>query len=180
MIAKRKSIPWLALWGAVGFGVGGAIGGTVWFALEAPYLGFPIFGAIGGASLGFVLESWRKAGILALACAIGLGVGFLTGFFIVLTIWEPVHVEGLFLGVAGGAVSGASLGLALRNWEKAGLLALAGAVGFGIAVQVSWDLFRGPNLVLLGGVMKLVIWGILGGASLGAALGYLEKGNAAR
>jgi len=128
----------LPFWGAVGFGIGGAIEGTVWVALEARYLGIPIFGAIGGVSLGLALEGWKRAVVLALAGAIGFGVGFLIGFFIVLAVWEPMYyIEGLFLGAVGGSVGGASLGLALRNWGKAGLLALAGAVGFGVAVQVS-------------------------------------------
>ena len=174
--AKRKSIPWLALSGGIGFGIGGAIGGAIWFAFEVPQVGFAVLGAAGGVSLGLALEGWKRAVVLALAGAIGFGVGFLIGFFIVLAVWEPMYyIEGLFLGAVGGSVGGASLGLALRNWRKAGLLALAGAVGFGVAVQVSWDLFRDLNPVVLGGVMKLVIWGIVGGGSLGAALGYLER-----
>jgi len=121
------------------------------------------------------LGGWRKAVILALACSIGFGVGFLMGFFIVLTIWEPVHVEGLFLGTVGGTLGGASFGLVLRNWGKAGLLALAGAIGFGIAVQAFWDLLRGLSPQVLWGAITLAIWGIVGGAFLGTALGYLEK-----
>ncbi len=93
-----------ALYGAIGFGVGGAIGGVVWVALDAPQLGFPILGAVGGASLGFSLKDGKRAMLLALAGAIGFGVGFLMGFFIMLTIWEPVHVEGLFLGAIGGII----------------------------------------------------------------------------
>ena len=51
----------------------------------------------------------------------------------------------------------------------------AGAVGFGIAGQVSWDLFRVSDAAVLGAVTKVVIWGVVGGTFLGAALGYLEK-----
>ena len=170
-----KRIVKFALYGALGFGVGGVIGGAVWVALDAPQLGFPIFGAIGGASLGFSLKDGKRAMLLALAGAIGFGVGFLMGFFIVLTIWEPVYVEGLLLGVVGGTLGGASFGLVLRNWGKTGLLALAGAVGFGIAVQAAWDLLRGLSPQVLWGAITLAIWGIVGGAFLGAALGYLER-----
>ncbi len=164
-----------ALHATIGFGVGGAIGGGVWTVLDAPQLGFAIFGAIGGASLGFPLKDWNRTLLLALAGAIGFSIGFLMGFFIVLIIWEPVHVEGLFLGAVGGALGGASFGLVLRNWGKAGLLALAGAIGFGIAVQGVWDLLRGLSPHVLWGVITLTIWGIVGGTFVGAALGYLER-----
>ena len=173
-----KRIVKFAVYGAIGFGVGGAIGGVVWIALDAPQLGFPILGAIGGASLGLSLKHRKRAIFLALAGAIGFGVGFLAGFFIVLTIWEPVRVEGLFLGAVGGALGGASFGLVLRNWRKAGLFALAGAIGFGIAVQAFWDLLRGLSPQVLWGAITLAIWGIVGGAVLGAALGYLGKRKA--
>ena len=176
--AKKKGIPWFTLWGAIGFAIGGAIGGIL-LNLEEPILGFSIFGAIGGTLLGFPLGGWRKAVILALACAIGLGVGFLMAFFITLAVWGPPgHIEGLFRGAVGGAFGGASLGLALRKWGTAGLLALVGAVGFGIAAQFDMDilqLLHVSDATVLGFAMKLAIWGIGGGALLGAALGYLEK-----
>ena len=56
-----KRIVKFALYGAIGFGVGGAIGGVVWVALDAPQLGFPILGAIGGASLGLILKDRNRA-----------------------------------------------------------------------------------------------------------------------
>lgn len=174
-VNEMSGIAKFTLWGAIGFGVGGAIGGAVWVAFDTPQLGFPILGTIGGASLGVSLKDGKRTMLLALAGAIGFGVGFLTGFFIVLTIWKPVHIEGLFLGAVGGTVGGASFGLVLRNWVKAGLLALAGAVGFGIAVQAVWDILRGLSPQVLWGSITLAIWGIIGGAFLGAALGYLEK-----
>lgn len=178
---ERKNTPWLTLWGALGFGIGGAIGGIL-LALEEPILGFSIFGTIGGASLGFALEGWKKAGILALACAIGLGVGFMMAFFITLAIWVPPgYVEGLFRGAVGGAFGGASLGLASKDRRGVWILALAGAVGFGIAAQFDWDLLqalRVSDATVLGFAMKLAIWGIFGGAFLGTALGFLERRRA--
>ena len=169
---------WFTLWGALGFSIGGAIGGIL-VSLEQPIIGFPIFGAISGVSLGFTLGGWRKAGILALACGIGLGIGFMIAFFIVLAVWgPPVRVEGLFRGAVGGAFCGVSLGLALRSWGKVGLLALAGAVGFGIAAQFDWNLLQVLHVsdaTVLGFAIKLAIWGIGGGAFLGAVLGYLKR-----
>lgn len=69
------------------------------------------------------------------------------------------------------------MGLTFRSWRKAGFLTLAGALGFGVAGQVSWDLFRGADASVVGAVSKVTIWGLVGGAFLGAALGYLEKRN---
>ncbi|MFC1871273.1 hypothetical protein ACFLYF_02580 [Chloroflexota bacterium] len=163
------------LLGIIGFGVGGAIGGALWFAFDAPYLGFPMLGACGGASLGLALRDRKRAGLLALGSAVGFGVGYLVGFFIVLAIWEPAHVEGLFIGAVGGGIGGASLGLGLRDWRKTGLLALAGALGFGIVGQVTWNLFRGSDAAVLGLSTKVFIWGVVGGAFLGAMSGYLNR-----
>jgi len=54
-----KKIAKFVLLGAFGFGVGWAIGGAL-LVLEEPYLGFPISGAIGGASLGLFLEVGKR------------------------------------------------------------------------------------------------------------------------
>jgi hypothetical protein len=48
---KDKTIPAFAFWGSLAFAIGGAIGGAIWFAYDAPYIGFAILGASGGAWL---------------------------------------------------------------------------------------------------------------------------------
>jgi len=175
---RRKSISVFALLGAFGFAIGGGIGGTIWFALDAPHLGFAIMGGVGGAVLGLALKAWKRAYLLALASAIGFDAGFLAGFFIVLTLWDPTY-RGLLIGAIGGLVGGGALGLlALRDWNRAGILALASALGFGIAVEGTWKVFRGLAPQVLSGTMGLATWGAIGGASLGAALGYLSKTKA--
>ena len=169
------------MFGAVGFGIGGAIGGAIWFQFELPQFGFAILGAVGGAFLGYTSNGWGRAGLLALFGAIGFGVGLLIGFFIVITIWEPPYVEKFLVGAVGGAIGGASLGLTLRNWGKAGLLAPAGAIGFGLSMQTRLDshildeFFPTQMPYMLAGATILAICGIIGGAFLGAALGYLER-----
>ena len=176
---EMKGIVRFALWGAVGFGVGGAICGI---ALHYPYPFLPYFiiGAIGGAALGLALGSWKKAGLLALVGAIGFGVGFSIGFAILFGIWEPPHVEGLFFGVVGGGIGGLSLGPVLRIQGGIRFLALAGAIGFGVIAQAIWSQnFRLP-IPMLGLAIKFGIEGIVGGAFLGVALGYLEKRRADR
>ena len=44
------------------------------------------------------------------------------------------------MGAITGAIGGMALGLALKDWRGSGLLALAGAVGLGIAAQINQSL----------------------------------------
>ena len=171
----RTNYPAFALWGMIGFGIGGAIGGAIWVAFDAPHLGFAILGAVGGASLGVASQGWKKAWLLALACAIGFDIGFLIAFFIPLAVWEPIHGQGLLIGAIGGAIGGASIGIALKDWKRAGLLSLASAIGFSIAVWFTWDRLRGLTPQILWGAITLAIWGAFGGTFLGFTLGYLKN-----
>ena len=56
--AKRKSIPWLALWGATGFGIVPTIIGAIFLASRGGFslIGLIIMGTTGGVSLGLVLN----------------------------------------------------------------------------------------------------------------------------
>ena len=178
MIAK------FAIWGAIGFCAGGIIGGII--AGDAnTFLDFAILGILGGASLGFVSKGWKGAFFLALAG----GTGFVFGTFLSaiigmglgLTLPETIKeiygfVAPFIMGAVIGAIGGMVLGLALKDLRGSGLLALAGAVGFGIAAQINQSLLL--NLLttrILSTVVPLTIWGLIGGACLGAALGYLRK-----
>ncbi len=72
-IIKRRSIAAFILWGAVGFGIGGTIGGII--AVDAAtFIGFAILGGIGGMSLGLALKSWKMAGFLGVCPSNGFGV----------------------------------------------------------------------------------------------------------
>ncbi|MFC1956148.1 hypothetical protein ACFLWZ_06485 [Chloroflexota bacterium] len=176
-----------ALWGAVGFGIGGTIGGAITGGLN-PFLDLAILGIFGGASLGFVLKGWKGTIILALAGGFGFVVGtFLSviiGMGLGLTLPKALNeiyglVTPFVMGAIIGAVGGMALGLALKDWRGAGLLALAGAVGCGVAAQINQSLLL--NLLttrILSTVVPLTIWGLIGGACLGAALGYLQKRRA--
>jgi len=169
-----------AVWGAIGFGVGGAIGGAVMLAFDVPALVMPLFGAIGGIALGLALKEWKRAVLLALAGAIGLLCGqllaFGVGYFIVVERGLLSSVAPLISGTVMGAIVGALLALALKDWKGVGLLALAGAIGFSIAMLGYDGVIRGLDLHLsyaLRQETQLAIWGLIGGAFLGAALGYL-------
>ena len=82
-----KRIGRFALYGSVGFGVGWVFGnavsfGDVWF----PRMVFP--GAVGGASLGLALKGWKKAGLLAVAGAIGYVLGYMAMMMALFTFGE--------------------------------------------------------------------------------------------
>ncbi len=188
-----KSILAFALLGAVGFGIGGIVGAviwgspattftkdgveyTVWLTLNAGqiFLSVALIGAVGGASLGLGLRNWRKVGVAALVGAVGFSIATFIGVVIQLSLWgsSPPYFAGLLSGAIIGIVFGASLGLALRGWKAAGLLALAGAIGFGVMFQAVLNLeFEVSSAKSFG------IWGAIAGATLGVALGYLEKGK---
>jgi hypothetical protein len=83
------------------------------------------------------------------------------------------------MGVVGGAIIGASLALAFGGWERIIVLSLAGGVGFGAGVVIGTFALQGMFgegflVGTLGTIILYAITGIIGGASLGAALGYLE------
>jgi hypothetical protein len=75
-----------------------------------------------------------------------------------------------------GAVVGASLGAAFLDWRTIPALAVAGVVGFGVGL-LAGDFLRAslPMIRQVGEVGSITAAGLVGGASLGAALGYLEN-----
>jgi MFS family permease len=113
------------------------------------------------------------------AGALGFGVGNALFFALPLLFFFPLLIPAS-LGM--GTLGGLMLGVALADWRRAVLLGLAGMVGFGVGGAIAADLgiyvegmdigpppYR-PVLYVLG----LGMVGLIGGASLGAALGYLE------
>ena len=175
------------LWGAVGFGIGGAIGGAITSDLNT-FVSLAIMGIFGGALLGFVSQGWKGAIFLALAGGTGFVIGtflsVIVGMGLGLTLPNPISeiyglVSPFVMGAIIGAVGGVALGLALKDWRGVGLIALAGAVGFGIAAQINQSLLLSLLTTrILSTVVPSSIWGIIGGACLGAALGYLRKRGA--
>ena len=169
---RATSVVRFVVFGAVGFGVGAAM------AANDPLLAYFVTGALGGAALGAALQNWTKAMFLALTGLVGFGIGFNVGFVLIYVL--ETHML-LVEGVVGGAVGGAALSLAFRDWRTTAALALGGAVGFGIGGGVV-DLLKQP--FVSPGAQGVTFWWVsyfmviqmaIGGASLGAALGYLEK-----
>ncbi len=156
------------VFGAVGFGIGVVIAGAG--------LLIPIGGALGGASLGLALEDKSKVAILALLGALGATFGVIVVFLAGSPMWDyPVRMAAVI-----GAMVGASLGVGFWDWRRTLALTLAGAVGFGGGLIVGVFALQGTFGVsfmvgIWGTIILCAITGIIGGASLGAALGYLES-----
>ncbi len=193
---RATSVMRFVILGAVGFGIGGAIAGSFvvnpighsLLALLLFLLGLLVIGTLGGASLGLAMRDQRKAVVLAGWGAAGFSLGFFVAvvglIFALLLGGAYIHWPASFymeyglLGAFTGAVGGAALGVALRNRRGVLVLALAGFVGFGIG-----DMLGLPGIVeVLQGLLTgerpnpglFAITQAIGGASLGAALGYLE------
>jgi hypothetical protein len=148
---KAASVMRFVLFGAVGFGIGVVIAG-------AGFL-IPVGGALGGASLGLALEDKSKVAILALLGALGATFGVIVVFLAGSSVWDyPLRMAAVM-----GAMVGASLGVAFWDWKRVVALAVAGAVGFGLGGAIGGDSPSG-----------LLAIGVIGGATLGAALGYFK------
>lgn len=161
-----------ALFGALGFGVGAAIETFITLTLYmfVPFpLSFLVIGAVGGASLGLAMKDIRKTVVLAILGALGFIVGVLTAT----TIASFFDYASLLLGAIAGMVIGAAVGLAFRSLRRIAVLAAAGGVGFGVGLAAG-DLLR-ASMPMVRGVGSIAVAGIIGGAVLGAALGYLES-----
>jgi hypothetical protein len=185
MRAAMSTMRFIVL-GAVGFGVGGAIAGACWplavVTRGASALLFILSGAVGGASLGLALGDRTRAIWLALLGILGFALGGLVALVIgfgFLSGSEEYGTRGM-MGIFGGAIVGASLALAFGDWNRVIVLASAGAAEFGAGVVIGafalQEMFGESFLVGTSGTIILyAITGTIGGASLGAALGYLEN-----
>jgi len=187
----RRMTAALALWGAIGFLIGGFVnalpmvllefgGGGIDFLDEA--LGGAVLGALGGTALGLALRKGRRrTAALALFGVIGfvaggfLGASLCYSFLFFRSGGGMLQVAPPGIALLDGALGGAALGLALRDGRKIIDLALAGALGFWIGSLIANYLQHWLGFGFLLTVCMFSLQGIIGGASLGAALGFLEK-----
>lgn len=155
--------------GAVGFGGGMAIGSIGSYLLP---FGLLFAGALGGAMLGLPSKNFARVTILALLGALGLNVGI----FLAIILGALINYSLVPMGALAGAAIGASLGVAFRDWTTGLALTVAGTVGFSIGLWagdfLEFYLYTLRDCCEVGG--KIIVAGVIGGASLGAALGYLE------
>jgi len=171
---RATSVMRVVILGAIGFGIGGATASLIAFRLGTGgvLLGPLIGGAVGAASLGLALKDFRRALILALLGAPGLAVGIMAG----LSLGSFFNYSAVAIAAIVGAVVGASLGVAFKDWRTILALAVAGAVGFSVGnLAAYFTLFSVPIVRQLDEAGSIAITGTIGGASLGAALGYLES-----
>ena len=156
------------------------------WATWPPYFAYCLGGAFGGAGLGLAIGGWKRVVALAVAGGVGFGLSLLL-LFVVAFLFGLGSV-GLAMGVGlfGGVVSGLTFG----DWKGVVVLGSAGLVGFGIGGAIAAalgmpfalypffvefvELWRTPSL-LLQHLLAQAMVGIIGGASLGAALAYLES-----
>ena len=202
---RVTSVMRFILFGAVGFGIGWAVlgglgngfpmaggvgtvlGGAIFSGdLPALLLYTPVLslsGACGGAVLGWVFKDYRRVAILAVLGAVGFFVGsfIVVGLFFALSFVQAGYgiLEALS-AAALGLVIGALLGLSLRSFRGTVVVALMGLVGFGIGGVIAAALQGFPmqpseGLFSLPSAAFGAIEGLIGGASLGVALGYLES-----
>jgi hypothetical protein len=177
------------VFGTVGFGVGWAFAAlsSIIVPMWSPYLSYFLAGACGGLGLGLALRGWKRVAALTFTGLVGFGLGtylmFILGFIGLL----PGQTS---IAMGTGLFGGAMLGLTFGNGKAVAALGLAGLVGFGIggaiaaALQMPFVLFpfeidfvelRQAPLLMLQHLLIQAVIGLIGGASLGAALGYLES-----
>lgn len=161
-----------AVLGGLGFGILGIF--------PFGFSGFFISGALGGFFLALPLRNVWVIISRTVLMSLGFGVGSIAGFFVVMTVWDPVGIA--LIGICGGAAGGMSLGISTRKLPGILLLTLIGTVGFGAGAWV----YSVLSNALYGSAGNLILpqWslfvlnsvsGAIGGASLGATLGFLQR-----
>jgi hypothetical protein len=151
-----------------------------------PYFAHFFAGACGGAGLGLAIGGWKRVLALAVAGSVGLGLGLFL-FFVVVFLFGLGSI-GFAIGV--GLFGGVMLGLAFGDWKRVVLLGAAGMVGFGIGGAIAAalgmpfalypffvefvEIWQAPSLLLRHVLVQAMV-GIIGGASLGAALGGIPR-----
>ncbi len=157
---RAASVGRFVLFGAVGVGITGAISAS---NMVSPALA-PFSFLFGGAALGLAFRDWRKVAILAPLGALGLTLGIATGLSFT---YSEVPIA-----TVAGAVAGASMGVAFGDWRWVVTLGVVGGLGFGVGLFAGTAL---PTSLPERMNYAIAVGGVLGGASLGAALGYLES-----
>jgi hypothetical protein len=189
------------VFGVAGFAIGWSITAILLVTGTFRPWAFFVGGMCGGAALGIACWDWKRAAVLTLAGALGCGVGFhislLAADFIFWLSIAPrsmlrVMLVGflmfLFTGPVVGMFGGAALGLTFGNWKRTVVLTLVGLVGFSVGEEIAavfqphlFGSFLYSQLALSQGpplwvhALDQAIRGAIGGASLGAALGYLQQ-----
>jgi hypothetical protein len=168
--------------------------------------GFGLMGAVGGAALGLAARDSRLLRRLLLAGLIGFGPAGLVNLVLLITsktdlsAEPPVFPSGILGDAAGysyvaamyalafatrGAIGGAFLGLAVPDRHSVRVLAVVGALGFGLGGVVGMVVLNLPgwSVLTLGAAGVHVLWlgssTAVGGAVLGAFAARLCRRRAA-
>lgn len=183
-IQKLKQTRFLAVAGALAFGLGGAMLVTSYhITFWIPWGGVIVMGALGGLGLGLALRMGAgNTTIMALASAAGFWIGHIVGVIAVGAIFgnyfigiEVPRFVGYFLmGGVMGAVGGAMLGLVMRNKRLIIGLAMAGFLAFGIGYGLL-SINLGYERKIAEHLTEFIIINTIGGMALGVTLGYLKE-----
>lgn len=140
---------WSAMfWGTLGWVIGGAIGGWVYWSLDIlSAFGGVIAGAIGGLAMALVLRSekilpdWKSAMWIILGWTIGFGLGWPIGE--ALTEASGAAVGGAIGGLIGWGITSRFMP-GISNWKSALWITLAwaisAAIGWIIARQIQFNI----------------------------------------
>lgn len=123
-----RTIFLFGLFGALTYGIGGALSSYLHINLENPLV-YSLQGALGGAVLGILAGDWRKAILLSLAGSVGFTLGFSLGSFVGLT-WELPFPGQVLPYALGGLLGIGLLGVLYWDWQKIITLAVLGLLGF--------------------------------------------------
>ncbi len=180
MAIDLKRIARFALFGAVGFGTGGLIlslaskaaTGVNWKTADTweslALLLFPLFviiaGAIAGVILGFTFR--RRVGCLL---PFLMATGFILGPLAITWIlnFSVDNYNNILLATTlFGSILGILLGIYVGGWRRFLLLAVAGALGGVVAGVITYPVHNYAWYII-------TLQGVIGGAFLGGALGFL-------
>ena len=166
-----------AIFGTIGFGIGGAfLGWAIQFNEDRGanfgdwetfllIIGALLMGAFGGLVLGLALRNKMRILILVVTTSIGSFIASIVGIFTVTN--EPTFINISLVSLTLGVVLGIAIGIFLLDWKKVIALSLFGAIGGIIGAAITsnfedWSVWY-----------ALTIQGSIGGAILGGALGFL-------
>lgn len=161
---------------------------------------FPIGFVLSGVSIGLFFPTWKKPARSKLFAAIGFGLGFIIpGIAVMLSMialqaWEPrygsyaIH-HAVYWGVGFGIAGAIGTRTLFSSLKSVGLhpsvvfLAVTGVLGMGIGGEIGGllglELFYLLEKVwgFLGLLLGFIVSFIIGGALIGASLGWLESTN---
>lgn len=152
---RKTQLMWLP---SAGFGIGGIV---AVYSGDLLIYGLGMMGFLGGAAVGYARIGTVSSALLSgLYGAVGFFVGFYVSFLLVLDVWEP-PLHYFFMGIISGAISGAFIGLSLRQKKAIVRIGLGGALAFGAGLSllnvVNSPIIFAVSMMIGGGILSLFL-----------------------